>query len=92
MPTLYVLLFGYTVCSFLGVAYFLWRRGDFDTNDTPFYQPKLRSFLYFALLFVIIYILWVFSIVGHIYTKPISYYALLIHCFCLNLSSGHFYA
>ena len=83
MSTLYVLLFGYTVFSFLGVAYFLWRRGHFDTNDAPLYQPRSRSFLYFALLFVIIYILWIFSIVGHIYTKPIAYYVLSSIAFIL---------
>ena len=83
MPTLYVLLFGYTVFSFLGVVYFLWRWGHFDTNDAPLYQPRSRSFLYFALLFVIIYILWIFSIVGHIYTKPITYYVLSSIAFIL---------
>lgn len=83
MSTLYVLLFGYTVFSFLGVAYFLWRRGHFDTNDASLYQPRSRSFLYFALLFVIIYIRWIFSIVGHIYTKPIAYYVLSSIAFVL---------
>ena len=83
MPTLYVLLFGYSLFSFLGVAYFLWKRDHFDSDGASIYEPSSKSFLSFALIFIIIYILWIFSIFGYIYTKPISYYVLSSIAFVL---------
>lgn len=76
MPTLFVLLFGYTMFSFLGGVYFLWSQKESDSNHSFFYQSYLQPSLFYPLFFIIIYIFWVISILGYIYTKPFFYYIL----------------